>query len=534
MSHTQHRRSLREHVADLHRHGKNHDHPDNGSDHHGHSDRSGHGTSHHTDAAAHATHAQRAHARLGVGRLLLLVCVAQLMVILDITAVNVALPQLAHGLRISGSDIGWTVTSYSLIFGSLLLLGGRAADLIGRKRMFLTGLGIFTVASAASALAVSATALFAARAGQGLGAAMLSPAALSIIMASFADGHERARALGAWGAVGGAGAAVGVLVGGALTSLIGWQAIFLINVPVGLVLGATARKIVPADAARPQWRGLDVRGAVVATGSLGAIVFALSQATGTGWSSLQTLGIGGAGTLGLVAFAVVEMRTAHPLLQIQRLADRGVGGGFVMMLAASVVLFGTFLLSSLYMQNVLGTDAMDTGLAFLPLAIAIAAGVHVGCHAVTHAGVRAPMAFGFAVTAGGMLLLSGVGVGGGYLADVLPGMIVAGLGLGLILVCVSVSVMTGAPDQQTGMLSGLSTTGHEIGGTIGIAVLVTVAMGAGGSATSSATKLASGISDAFLAAGAIAGMASVVALLILPAAATFLPKLRLAPRVAVH
>jgi MFS family permease len=243
---------------------------------------------------------------------------------------------------------------------------------------------------------------------------MLSPAALSIIMATFTDGHERARALGAWGAVGGAGAAVGVLLGGALTSLIGWQAIFLINVPVGLALAGTAMKIVSADAARPQWRGLDLRGATLATGSLGGIVFALSQATSAGWTSLQTLGIGTAGIIGLVAFALVEMHTAQPLLQIKRLADRGVGGGFVMMLAASAVLFATFLLSSLYMQNVLGTGAMETGLAFLPLAIAIAAGVHAGSHGVTHAGVRTPMALGFAVTAAGMLLLSGVGAGGSY------------------------------------------------------------------------------------------------------------------------
>ena len=533
MSRTHHRKSLRQHLANLHGHANSPSH--DASELHGHTHGSGHRHRHDTHVAAEATPAHRVHARPGAGRLLLLVCVAQLMVILDITAVNVALPQLADGLHINTSDIGWTITSYSLIFGSLLLLGGRAADLIGRRRMFLTGLAIFTAASVASALAASSTVLFAARAGQGLGAAMLSPAALSIIMATFTEGHERARALGAWGAVGGAGAAIGVLLGGALTSLIGWQAIFLINVPVGLALAAvTTTKIVPADADRPQWVGLDLRGAVLATGSLAAIVFALSQATSTGWTSLQTLGIGAAGILGLIAFALIEMHTAQPLLQIQRLADRGVGGGFVMMLAASAVLFGTFLLSSLYMQNVLGAGAMETGLAFLPLAVAIAAGVHAGSHAVTHAGVRVPMAFGFAVTAAGMLLLSGVGVGGSYLADVLPGMIVAGLGLGLILVSVSVSVMTGAPEQQTGMLSGLNTTGHEIGGTIGIAILVTVAMGVGGGATGSATKLTSGISDAFLAAGAIAGAASLIALLLLPAAASFLPKLRLAPRIAIH
>jgi EmrB/QacA subfamily drug resistance transporter len=536
MSPAHHLRSLRQRLAELHGHrnGHSHGHRPDHRESQSHGDAADRQDRHHVRASPHGRTAHRAHARPGAGKLLLLVCIAQLMVILDITAVNVALPQLADGLHINSSDIGWTVTSYSLIFGSLLLLGGRAANLIGRRRMFLTGLGIFTVASLASALAASATALFAARAGQGLGAAMLSPAALSIIMTTFTEGHERARALGAWGAVGGAGAAVGVLLGGALTSLIGWQAIFLINVPVGLALAHTATKIVPTDTARPQWRGLDLRGAALAAGSLGAIVFALSQATSAGWTSLQTLGIGAAGTLGLVAFALVELHSARPLVQIQRLVERGVGGGFVMMLAASAVLFGTFLLSSLYMQNVLGTGAMETGLAFLPLAIAIAAGVHVGSHVVTHAGVRIPTALGFAVTAAGMLLLSGVGAGGSYLADVLPGMIVAGLGLGMILVSVSVSVMTGAPEHQTGMLSGLNTTGHEIGGTIGIAILVTVAMGVGGKAASSTATLASGIGDAFLAAGAIAGAASMIALLILPAAACFLPKLRLASRVAVH
>src|SRR5215217_8081346 len=200
--------------------------------------------------------------RLG---LLVLLCVAQLMVILDISAVNVALPDMASDLGISGGDIGWTITSYSLIFGSLLLLGGRAADLLGRRRVFLAGLTVFTLASLASALAGSAATLFAARAGQGLGAAMLSPAALSIIMTAF-QGPERTKALGAWGAVGGAGAAIGVLLGGALTEL-DWRAIFYINLPVGLVLAVIATKVVPADPAPSQWRGLDLRGAALATAS---------------------------------------------------------------------------------------------------------------------------------------------------------------------------------------------------------------------------------------------------------------------------
>ena len=470
-----------------------------------HNKRRRHGHAHHQ--SPDAPRAARADTKTSPIRLLLLLCVAQLMVILDITAVNVALPDLADGLRIDGSNISWAITSYSLIFGSLLLLGGRAAD---------------------------ATALFTARGFHGLGAALLSPAALSIIMASFTGGRERAHALGAWGAVGGAGAAVGVLLGGALTQLIGWQAIFLINVPVGVLLAVGAIRIVPTDQARPHWQGLDLRGAALATASLGAIVFALSQATAAGWASLQTLGVGAAGLLGLVAFAAAERHATAPLLRIQRLADRGVGGGIVMQLAVAAVLFGSFLLVSLYMQNVLGAGALQTGLAFLPLAIAIALGVHAASHIVTRHGVRVPMAIAFIVAAAGMLLLARAGADGTYLADVLPGMLVAGVGLGIVLVCVSVSVMTGAEDHETGMLSGLNTTGHEIGGSIGIAVLATLAAGLSGSDASAATSIAHGISNGFSAAGGIAAGAAVIALLILPTAATFLPKLRLAPRVAVH
>jgi MFS family permease len=426
--------------------------------------------------------------------LLGILLIAQLMVIIDISAVNVALPDLARDLGIERADIGWTITAYSLVFGSLLLLGGRAADLLGRRRVFLTGLAVFTVASLASAIAGSAGVLFTARAGQGLGAAMLSPAALSLIMTAF-KGSERTKALGAWGAVGGAGAAVGVLAGGALTEL-DWRAIFLINLPVGLVLAAGALKVVPRDLARPQWRGLDLHGALVATASLAALVYAFSQAATSGWTSLATLGIGGAGLVGLAVFAVLESRSARPLLRIERLADRAVGGGFALMLAAS--------------------GALETGLAFLPLALMAGLGAHAGSHLISKAGVRTPMAAGFALAAAGTLLLSGVDADGSYVADVLPGIVVAGLGLGVVLVAVGVSVLTGARDEETGMLSGLNTTGHEIGGALGVAVLVTIAA-------------SSGIADAFLAAAALAIAGALVALLILPPARSFLPKLELAP-----
>src|SRR5829696_2551596 len=365
--------------------------------------------------------------------LLLLLSVAQLMVILDISAVNVALPDLAADLSIGQADIGWTITSYSLLFGGLLLFGGRAADLLGRRRVFLAGLAVFTASSLVTALAANATMLFAARAGQGLGAALLSPAALSIITNAF-HGPERAKALGVWGAVGGAGAAIGVLLGGALTELVDWRAIFFINLPVGLALAAGATHLLPTDTARPQWRGLDLRGALLATASIGALVYALSQAESAGWTSTRTLGLGAAALAGLAAFAALELRTRRPLLRIQRLGDRAVGGGFVMMLAASAVLFGSFLLSSLYLQNVLDTGPLETGLAFLPMAVAAGAGAHIGSHLVSRGGVRLPMARAFAVAAAGMLLLAGVDADGSYVSDVLPGMLIAGVALGVVLV----------------------------------------------------------------------------------------------------
>jgi hypothetical protein len=361
---------------------------------------------------------------------------------------------------------------------------------------------------------------------------MLSPAALSILMSTFREGTPRAHALAAWGAVGGAGAAIGVLVGGALTELVGWQAIFLINLPIGMVLAVAARRMIPADASAPRWGGLDLRGAALVTGSLGALVFALSQAADAGWTSTQTLVVGGGGLAGLVVFVIAELHTARPLLQIERLADRGVGGGFLMMVAAAAALFGTFLLISLYMQNVLGTGPLETGLAFLPLAVALGVGVRAGNHVLMHAGVRVPMAAGFAATAGGMVMLSAAGVDGSYVGDVLPGMLVAGIGLGIVLVCVSVAVMTGAKDEESGMLSGLNTTGHEIGGTIGIAVLATIATGSAGATTP--TGLSHGLGDAFLAVAGLSTAAAAIALILLPSAAIFLPKLRLAPRVAIH
>jgi EmrB/QacA subfamily drug resistance transporter len=487
-----------------------------------------------TETAAAKGHSLRRRHRAAVtdtpsaeksGLLLGVLLVAQLMVILDITAVNIALPSLARDLSMSGSTISWTITSYSLIFGSLLLFGGRAADLLGRRRMFLTGLGIFTVSSFASAMAGTADTLFAARAGQGLGAALLSPAALAIIMSAF-HGGRRAKALAAWGAVGGAGAAIGVLVGGVLTECSDWRTIFYVNLPVAAVLAIAARKVVPADTTPPHWKGLDLRGAVLATASLGAIVFAITQAGGSGWTSVQTHVFGIGGLAGLAAFAALERRTGAPLLRVERLADRAVGGGLFLMLAAAGSIFGLFLLSSLYLQNVLGWGPLSTGLAFIPLAIAAGAGAHASGHIVGRHGIRVPLAGAFLVAAAGMTLLTRVGENGSYVRDVLPGMLVAGLGLGVAVVSVAIAVLTGARPEETGMISGLSSTGHEIGGTLGIAIFSTIAAGGGAVAGPHA---ASGIAHAFVAAALVASVASLVALAVLPRARHFVPKLRLNP-----
>ncbi len=473
----------------------------------------------------HGASAAVSTAGKGRGVLLFVLLIAQLMVILDITAVNIALPSLAEDLQLTGSNISWTITSYSVIFGSLLLFGGRAADLLGRRRMFLTGLGIFSASSFGSAVAGTATALFAARAGQGLGAAMLSPAALAIIMTAF-QGNQRAKALAAWGAVGGAGAAIGVLVGGLLTEFADWRMIFYVNLPVAAALAIAAIRIVPADTQRPRWRGLDLRGAVLATTSLGAIVFAISQGQTAGWTSLQTLlfGLGGLG--GLAAFGALERRTDAPLLRIERLADRAVGGGLALMLAAAGSIFGLFLLSSLYLQNVLGMGPLATGLAFIPLALAAGIGAHAAGHIVGRHGVRGPLTGAFLVAAGGMTLLAHVGETGSYLRDVLPGMLVAGLGLGVAVVSVSIAILTGAREEETGMISGLNSTGHEIGGTIGIAIFSTIAAGTG---ILAGPQAAAGISHAFIAAAVVASVAGLVSLAVLPDGRRFVAKLRLQP-----
>jgi MFS family permease len=343
-------------------------------------------------------------------------------------------------------------------------------------------------------------------------------------------------ALGVWGAVGGAGAAVGVLLGGILTNWISWRAIFFINAPIGVVVAIGALRSVAADGARPRWSGLDLRGAVLATSSLAALLEALAGAHDAGWVSIRTLGLGAAALLGLGGFALLERHTARPLLRIERLADRAIAGGWAAMLLASAVLIGSFLLTSVYLQEVLGASPLETGLGFLPIAVAAGAGAHLGSQLVRRVGVRTVMAAAFALAGVGTFLLSRIGGMGNYPGDILPGMLITGFGLGVALVSATVAVLTAAGEDDAGMLSGLTSTGHEIGGALGLATLTTIAAQAiGTSAAPGRVALAAGLGHAFLAAAVLAGTGLLLALVLLPAAGQFLPRLREAGQpIAIH
>jgi EmrB/QacA subfamily drug resistance transporter len=424
---------------------------------------------------------------------LILLCAAQFMIILDVTVVNLALPSIQADLGIAHQDLQWVVTAYTLAFGGLLLLGGRAADLFGRRRMFLTGLGVFTAASLGSALSMSTEVLLTTRALQGVGAAMLSPAALSLISVIFPAGPERHRALAIWGGVAAAGGAVGVLIGGALTQAFDWESIFLVNVPVGLAVAAAASRLLPAA---PGTRTrLDLTGALLATGSLVALIYGLVEADSAGWGSAQTLGLFAAAAAGLAAFVAVESRAPKPLVNLTVFKQRPTVVGLLLLMAGIGWLFAGFFFSSQYLQQVLGHSALRTGLEFLPVSIAIGLAAHAGGHLVSHAGAKPVIAAGMALGAVGALLLSGLSPQGSYTADVLPGMLVVGLGAGLSVSGVMITAMSGAREENAGLISGLTSTAHEIGIALVLAVLSTIA--------ATQPELTAGFADAFRGAAVI-------------------------------
>jgi len=403
-----------------------------------------------------------------------------------------------------------------------VLLGGRAADVAGRRRVFLTGLTAFTAASLASGLAPSAGALIAARAGQGIGAALLTPAALSVITTTYA-GAQRATALGIWGAIGGAGAAVGVLAGGILTTWLGWRSVFLVNAPVGVVAGLLSLHLVPRHEPRSRFvRELDLPGAGLAVAGLVTRAYALAGAPGHGWGSARTLLLLALAFVLLVAFAAVERSVRRPLVPVQIWRTRSLLAGVVVMLGSTGVLVATFFLNSLYLQGVQHASALRVGLEFLPLAVVVGASAHLASRLLPRAGSRVLIVAGLVVMGGGALLLTGVTARSGYLAGFLPGLLVVGLGTGLVLPATAITAMNDIAHDRAGLASGLITTAHEIGAALGVAVFSAVAVATGGG-------IGAGYQHGFTIGAAVACGLAVVAALLVPAV-----RPAAGARVAVH
>jgi EmrB/QacA subfamily drug resistance transporter len=414
-------------------------------------------------------------------RTLVLLAVAQFMVVVDMTVVNVALPSIGAGLRFStATDLQWVVTMYVLFSGGLQLLGGRAADLLGRRRTFLLGLSVFTAASLSSGMAPNPLWLIVSRAAQGLGAALLSPAVLSVVTTLYA-GSQRAAALGAWGAIGGAGAAAGLLLGGLLTTWLGWPWVFFINVPVGVAALLLTPRLVPALPHRAErGGGLDLAGALAAVGLPVLVVFAVTSAPTRGWASPQVLiPLLAAAGLGF-GFAHLERQVPRPLIPPAVWRVRSLVSGTAMMLGATGVLAGILFLTSIYLQRALGASPLEAGLIFLPFALAVALAAHLGGHLLAHLGTRLTVVAGLLIAAGGLALMAGLPVRTASAGAVLPGLVVLGLGLGLAFLGTSVAAMADVGEHTAGLASGLMTTGHEIGAALGVAVLSGVATASAG------------------------------------------------------
>jgi EmrB/QacA subfamily drug resistance transporter len=447
---------------------------------------------------------------------LVLICLAQFMVILDATIVNVALPSIQRDLHLSEGNLQWIINAYTLVFGGFLLLGGRAGDLLGRKRIFLIGLVIFTAASLLDGLASSEGMLIGARSLQGLGAALISPAALSIISTTFAEGAERARALGVWAAIAIGGSAVGLILGGVLTEYFSWPWIFFVNVPVGIVAFVLSLRLVPESRDADAHGSYDIAGALTVTGGLMALVYAIVGAQSAGWGSAKTLGFFGLALVLLAAFIAIELRTRAPLVRLSIFRLRSLLTANLAMFLAASGIFAMFFFNTLYIQRVLGYSPLKAGLAFLPFTAGIMVSAGIASQFAPRLGVRPVAAVGLLLSAFGLTLLTMLPVHGSYLANVLPSIVLSSLGMGAVFMPLTLIATTGLEDQDQGLASGIFNTSQQIGGALGLAVLSTLATSRTSSAGgSSAHALVVGFHWAF-GAGAlvmIAALAVMVALL---------------------
>ena len=454
---------------------------------------------------------------------LALLCVAQFVVVLDASITNVALPTIGESLGISQDSLSWVVTAYALTFGGFLLLGGRLADLLGRRRVFMGGLVIFAIASLVGGFAESEGMLIAARAVQGLGAAILSPAALSIITTTFRDGSERNKALGVWGAVAGSGGAAGVLLGGVLTEYLGWEWVLWVNVPIGIIAAALAPSLIAESRSESETRSFDVAGAISVTAGLSLLVYALIEAPDAGWGSGQTIGLLAGAVALLAAFVAIELRSASPLMPFSIFRIRTLTGANVVGILTGASLFSMFFFISLYMQNVLGYSAIKAGLSYLPLALSIIIAAGVASTLVTRVGYKPILAAGMALIAAGLVWFSQISVDGSFLGDILGPSLLAAVGLGFAFVPQTIAAVSGVKEHLAGLASGLINTSQQVGGALGLALLSTVAFpqitdnteAAGGDPAAIPAILTEGYADAFLAGAGLAVIGLIATLVLI-------------------
>jgi EmrB/QacA subfamily drug resistance transporter len=455
-------------------------------------------------------------AAVNKGLALALLASTQFVLILDAAIVGVALPSIGRDLDFAREDLSWVANAYTLMFGGFLLLGGRIADLVGRRRMFVAGLVLFTVASLVGALAQSALWLVLARAAQGLGAALISPAALSLVMTLFTEGSERNRALGVWGAVAGSGGAAGVILGGILTEWLGWEAVLYVNVPIGLAAAFLAPRLLPEGREAAGTRSFDVAGAVTVTAGLAMLVYALVDANDAGWGSGQTLGLAATAFVLLALFVVIELNTARPLAPLAIFRNRALRGANVVSVAMAMAFFPMFFFLTFYAQYVLGYEPIEAGFAQLPIALSIIVFAGVASQAVTRAGYKASLVIGLLVAAGGLLWFAQVSAGGSFQADILGPSIVTGFGLAFAFVAGTIAATSGVSGEQAGLASGLVNTSQQIGGALGLAVLVALSTARTDAVDAApAVALTEGYQAGFLGGAAIALLGVLLTLVLL-------------------
>ncbi|MFL5917073.1 MAG: MFS transporter [Gaiellaceae bacterium] len=457
---------------------------------------------------------------------------AQFMVVLDVAIVNVALPTIKNDLHFSEGGLQWVITAYAIVFGGVLLLGGRMADLLGRRRVFMAGMAVFTIFSLLDGLAWSSSSLIAFRGLQGLGAALLAPAALSILTTTFREGRDRNVALGIWGAASGSGGAAGVLLGGALTSALSWSWIFFINVPVGIIVLAISPLLLKESRADLDHRHFDAAGAASITGGLMLLVYALTHASQHGWATAETVGLLAASAALVVAFVVIEIRSPAPLLPLRVFRLRTLTASNITALLLGAAVFSQFFLLTLYMQQVLHYSALKTGVAYIPLTLSIIGFSAVSQALVTRVGIRLVLPVGMALSAAGLVLYAQLPVHGTYFANLFPAFILSGIGLAFAFVPMSIGALTGVQPDDAGVASGLLNTNQQIGGAIGVAIATTIAttyssrflQGHRGVGPLDGAALTHGFQIAFYVLAALAALAAVIsAIMIEPGAAATTP-----------